>query len=1129
MHKIKLKRGQLSNIPRLSLGEPAFTTDSEDLFVGGSSKNIRFVNASKTVTNVYYDSESGNLKKTIDGTDYDAADLHAMAEHDYPGVYSGFVTKDASGDIITIEDGADNVPLKSASFEIKPVQDLHGYDKPWPAGGEKNKCPSYSSDSHTENGITFTKQADGTIKANGTATAVATWREYFTFPAGSYILNGGVSADNFVGLYNEATSSYVYTSGTADSAFTLAQDTRLGVTCRVANGQTVNNIVFKPMIRLSTEADATFAPYSNECPIEGYTGAEINVTGINLFDGTVTHGKFINGNDVEALGADWAHSDYIAVKGGQTYYYAPATVGVNSVLWYDKDKVMLGKGSNGNHLYAMPDNAYYVRLNMLETQVATASFNYPSTDTDYHAYNGQTYSVSWSDEAGTIYKGSAVYKGAGKWNVTNLTGETTITASDVPTEESGYIGTTATSVWIRNFKYSLGGTFATYKSGGFWGKTEVCDVAINNSNLYSTQYRTYFVGITSREALLSAIGEGLNLVYELATPLTFEVDGPDPATLKGLNNIFCSIAPLSITYRVNPADSLKTVAQQDGSYPKLVAGLAKNLIGKSFAEDKEPYLFRKAPKAAMVKDTIVGGTVAFNQLVEITATEPATTNGVTVTNNGDGSITINGTASADTSFRIDQPNWADGNFKTYYAHKYFIAINTENIYYGVMQNSTWATQIVLSADKARIVAPATTREDCFILIRVLSGSSFSNVKIVPQLFDLTQMFGPAIADYIYSLEQATAGAGVAFFRNLFPKPYYDYNAGELMSVKPEAHKMVGFNQWDEKWEVGMIDAYGNNYNYQTDNCIRSKNYIPVIAGATYYGYVGSTPVGNVRFYDSNKIHISGANQGVVNQTFIAPSNASYVRFYVRYESGTIATYHNDICINLFDPALNGTYEPYEEASYPLNSVELRGLFKLDSSNKLYCDGDIYPPRGEVSRKYAVDHIDSSFNFTYSQSDTNAWFLVSLPGSYQDIVPMMASKYFRYVGLGTDTEDSIWIRYGQLHIHPSTTISPSGQTAEGLAEFKAWLETHPFDIVYPLRNPTTETAEPFAEEQVIYSGGTEEYIDERDVAIPVGHESKYYKDITSAIDGIPEAPAEDGTYTLKVVVSSGKASYSWVSA
>ena len=50
------------------------------------------------------------------------------------------------------------------------------------------------------------------------------------------------------------------------------------------------------------------------------------------------------------------------------------------------------------------------------------------------------------------------------------------------------------------------------------------------------------------------------------------------------------------------------------------------------------------------------------------------------------------------------------------------------------------------------------------------------------VFDLTAMFGSTIADYIYSLEQADAGAGVAWFRNLFPKPYYAYNAGEETCV-----------------------------------------------------------------------------------------------------------------------------------------------------------------------------------------------------------------------------------------------------------------------------------------------------------------------------------------------------------
>lgn len=57
------------------------------------------------------------------------------------------------------------------------------------------------------------------------------------------------------------------------------------------------------------------------------------------------------------------------------------------------------------------------------------------------------------------------------------------------------------------------------------------------------------------------------------------------------------------------------------------------------------------------------------------------------------------------------------------------------------------------------------------------------------IIDLTQMFGETIADYIYSIEIANPGAGVAWFRKLFPKDYYAYNAGELMSVNAGAHVM----------------------------------------------------------------------------------------------------------------------------------------------------------------------------------------------------------------------------------------------------------------------------------------------------------------------------------------------------
>lgn len=62
-------------------------------------------------------------------------------------------------------------------------------------------------------------------------------------------------------------------------------------------------------------------------------------------------------------------------------------------------------------------------------------------------------------------------------------------------------------------------------------------------------------------------------------------------------------------------------------------------------------------------------------------------------------------------------------------------------------------------------------------------SSWDAIQIKnANLFDLTQAFGSIIADYIYSLEQATAGSGIAYFKSLFYKDYYPYNSGEKTCV-----------------------------------------------------------------------------------------------------------------------------------------------------------------------------------------------------------------------------------------------------------------------------------------------------------------------------------------------------------
>ena len=81
------------------------------------------------------------------------------------------------------------------------------------------------------------------------------------------------------------------------------------------------------------------------------------------------------------------------------------------------------------------------------------------------------------------------------------------------------------------------------------------------------------------------------------------------------------------------------------------------------------------------------------------------------------------------------------------------------------------------------------------------------------------------------------------------------------------------------------------------------------------------------------------------------------------------------------------------------------------------------------------------------------------------------------------------------------------------------------LVYELATPTTETTTPFEQYQICKTGGTEEYTTTNDV--PVGHDTKYFTDVIGNIEDIPAPPTADGTYTLKVTVSSGVPTYAWV--
>jgi len=578
---------------------------------------------------------------------------------------------------------------------------------------------------------------------------------------------------------------------------------------------------------------------------------------------------------------------------------------------------------------------------------------------------------------------------------------------------------------------------------------------------------------------------------------------------------------------------------------------AEQLISSVGINDKVPYNFRTTGGSADVgnrkTEKIVGGTIVWNQLIN-----KLRFSGTQYDNSTINAFSVNGT--------IDQPSPINSpvghkllsTFEYYMTSDFSGTVQVRN--YKTDGSFSSLTSSTSSKTYANIKSCIAASETFNIRLTNVTAGSI-NVGHM-QVIDITTLFGSTIADYLYALETATPGAGVAKFRQLFPKPYYAYNAGELMSVKTSKAVMTGFNQWDEEWEVGVYDLNTGAKRTAT-NTIRSKNAIQCVPNAVYYF---GTSIASALFYDASGNYLSYAYNNASGNLLTTPNGCYEIRFITKSSYGT--TYNHDICINLsWDGERDGEYEEYKTYEYALDSdLELRGIWKLDSNNDIYCDGDEYESDCKVTRKYGIVDL-GTLDWLYTSATPNR-FRTTLPDGANG-TNLICAKYLTTAIKG---EDKTLYFFDSYYGTKALVIFDSAYTSA--AEFKAAMSG--VYLVYELATPTEETADPYTNPMVDDDWGTEELVDagveagSRDVAVPVGHDTFYQANlraklemapdspdgtgdymvrqtdgknsyvplssnttIAGLVNRVPEAPSEDGTYTLKATVASGVKTYAWV--
>lgn len=584
---------------------------------------------------------------------------------------------------------------------------------------------------------------------------------------------------------------------------------------------------------------------------------------------------------------------------------------------------------------------------------------------------------------------------------------------------------------------------------------------------------------------------------------------------------------------------LNSKADIDGSYADLHAGTSDQLLADTYTTDEEPYHFRQTPSHAGTREIeqIVGGSVVWNQLIRANKAT-YTVSGITITNNNDGSFTLNGTATERVAPTFD-------NSGTVFAinHVFLVTLNQDalpddckvSISGIVMQSASkgvWRNPQYTTALNLRLDSPSETVYD--------------NLKITPQIIDLTAMLGTTIADHIYALEQANEGAGVAFFHKYFGDDYHPYDAGTMRSVEGlQSHVTIGKNLLDTSAftsglcgyrEGETIDTVIASTRYCFSEPIRALNGLIISVISEDSNYLNAVII---TCYDSQGkwayiYNITNLSTTLIKSVQIPADTYAKVRIIcgslsTAYNIGT--TVRGQVQVEFGSTATD--YEPYEKHSYPLDStVTLRGIPQL-VDGKLKWNGDTYSADGVVTRNIVITDLANYVNnITAYPSHESEWAYIN------NFFPSNAiPKYILQENWGIATSVSCIANVATAGLKGiiSTSTANSGRNLyiaypdgiTSLADFKTWLTTHPVTIAYAVATPATEQAEPYQSLQICSPYGTEEYVSTS--IVPIGHYTKYPTDLKGIVEQIADAPSADGTYTLKATVSGGKVTYSWESA
>ena len=280
-------------------------------------------------------------------------------------------------------------------------------------------------------------------------------------------------------------------------------------------------------------------------------------------------------------------------------------------------------------------------------------------------------------------------------------------------------------------------------------------------------------------------------------------------------------------------------------------------------------------------------------------------------------------------------------------------------------------------------------------ISAVSGANNVNNKILTSPVNAMYLRATILPDLV-----STAIINISDSKNGTYEPYWE-------NVVDLSHAYI--NVWDEQWELGgIVGATGQNF--VANNRIRSINYIPINPSLRYYLKSGTITQINIFQYGADKSFIRYLTEDA-NNIITIHSECRYIRF---CSPSGYTTYNHDICINVSNADVNGTYFPHalqsagsvsDEVTETETKKKLRETAIFNNLTWTYGGVDSARPYGYLrtpitdGKSFTGEIVSSSNNFTKGEAAFNvdkvmfigSGYLYFINSAYTSVADFLAAE------------------------------------------------------------------------------------------------------------------------------------------